>query len=146
MSKFPIYISGTVEHGFKRGGKLLGCPTANLSIKETESIIKQLECGVYYGFCTIDNKNIYKTVTNIGWNPTFGDNEHKITECHLLHQFDEDFYGEKLKLIIVGFIRKEKKFSGFEELKNQIKNDTNYTDQILDDLIYQKYYKDTFFN
>ncbi|KAJ0568925.1 putative riboflavin kinase [Helianthus annuus] len=45
-------------------------------------------------------------VMSIGWNPYF-DNTEKTIEPWLLHKFDEDFYGEELHLVIVGYIRPE---------------------------------------
>lgn len=127
---FPIKTTGHVEHGFKRGGKLLGCPTANLSTSETKEVIKDLTCGVYYGWAVLRNKT-YKSVTNIGWNPSFGVNTEKIIECHLLEKFDEDFYGEEISLTLLGFIRSEKKFENINELKSQIQSDIQTTIQKL---------------
>ncbi|KAL9995841.1 putative riboflavin kinase [Helianthus debilis subsp. tardiflorus] len=49
---------------------------------------------------------LYKMVMSIGWNPYF-DNTEKTIEPWLLHKFDEDFYGEELHLVIVGYIRPE---------------------------------------
>lgn len=34
-----------------------------------------------------------------------------LQEVHLLHKFQDDFYGKELKVIIVGYIRPEKDFS-----------------------------------
>ena len=36
-------------------------------------------------------------------------------EPHLLHKFDEDFYGEKLHLLLCGFIRNELNFKSLSE-------------------------------
>lgn len=36
-------------------------------------------------------------------------------EPHLLHEFEEDFYGEKLHLLLCGFIRKEQNFKSVGE-------------------------------
>lgn len=130
--KFPINTKGHVEHGFKRGGKLLGCPTANLSTSETKDQIKDLTCGVYYGWANLRNKD-YKSVTNIGWNPSFGVNTEKIVECHLLEEFEDDFYGELIDLTLIGFIRNEMKFENIDELKKQIQSDIQTTSQKLDE-------------
>ncbi|CAM9639641.1 unnamed protein product, partial [Ectocarpus fasciculatus] len=32
-------------------------------------------------------------------------------EPHLLHEFEEDFYGEKLHVLLCGFMRKELNFN-----------------------------------
>jgi FAD synthase len=47
--------------------------------------------------------------TYIGWNP-FYKNEKKTIEAHLLHKFDEDFYGANIKLVIYGYLRPEADF------------------------------------
>lgn len=52
---FPIYLSGTVQRGFGRGGKDLGCPTANLPSKvlSQEGGLIDAPTGVYFGYARI---------------------------------------------------------------------------------------------
>lgn len=51
---FPIYLEGTVQRGFGRGGKDLGCPTANLPAKVLgQSSINDAPTGVYFGYARI---------------------------------------------------------------------------------------------
>lgn len=118
-----FYISGIVEKGDQRG-RLLGFPTANLSTK-AEVFPKS---GVYATYTRIKD-NIYKSVTNIGQNPTFVSNSKdkplKI-ETHILN-FNKDIYGEEIEVYFEQFIRAEIKFSGIEELKAQISNDISTT-------------------
>ncbi|CAO1617500.1 unnamed protein product [Sympodiomycopsis kandeliae] len=53
-SPFPIYLEGTVQRGFGRGGKDLGCPTANLPAKVlAQSSINDAPTGVYFGYARI---------------------------------------------------------------------------------------------
>ena len=40
---------------------------------------------------------------------------------------DADFYGDDMKLCLIGFLRDEKKFSGFDELITQIMLDISMT-------------------
>lgn len=120
-----------VMHGFNRGKKLLGFPTANLNC-EPLNVGKELLSGVYCGFCMIeDNPIIYNCVLNIGCNPTFGVNKTNILECHLTDYSLEDFYDKQLSIVILHFIRAEKKFSGPEELKEQINLDVDKSKQFL---------------
>lgn len=35
-----------------------------------------MDTGIYYGFASVDNGDVYKMVMSIGWNP-FYDNTHK---------------------------------------------------------------------
>ena len=41
-----------------------------------------------------------------GWNPVYK-NEKKTVEPYLMHEFETDFYGEDLQLVICGFLRPE---------------------------------------
>lgn len=70
-SPFPIYLSGVVQRGFGRGGKELGCPTANLPSRllkaegptrveeegggggEGSSDLGKAPTGVYFGWARL---------------------------------------------------------------------------------------------
>ncbi|GBC60502.1 riboflavin biosynthesis protein RibF [Desulfonema ishimotonii] len=109
-------IRGTVEHGRKRGGKLLGCPTANISLHDELAP----KTGVYA--VTVECLGgRYKGVANIGYSPTFDDHIYTV-EVHIL-DFSGDIYGEKIRVNFIHRIRDEKKFSGIEELSGQIQHD-----------------------
>lgn len=45
-------------------------------------------------------------------------------EAHILHRYAQDFYGCRLQVALLGFIRPEMKFSGLGELLSRIKADT----------------------
>ncbi|CAJ2678425.1 unnamed protein product [Trifolium pratense] len=102
----PWYIGGPVIKGFGRGSKVLGIPTANLSTKECSDLLAQYPSGVYFGWAGLSTRGIFKMVMSIGWNPYFS-NKEKTIEPWLLHEFTEDFYGEELRLVMVGYIRPE---------------------------------------
>lgn len=42
---------------------------------------------------------------NIGKRPTIDDGDQRTVELHILHKYSRDFYGARLKAVIVGFIR-----------------------------------------
>ena len=44
-------------------------------------------------------------------------------EAHILHKYASDFYGEHLKLCVVGFLRPEIPFAGIGELVARIQAD-----------------------
>lgn len=117
-------VFGTVVEGHKRGGKLLGIPTANLNLID-ELVPKT---GVYAVIAELENKK-YKAVANVGYNPTFG-NEVLSVEVHLI-DFNKDIYGHNLKVHFIDRIRAEKKFSGIDELKDQILKDIKTAREIL---------------
>lgn len=52
---FPIYLSGSVQRGFGRGGKELGCPTANLPSRLLQpggqgGGLSEAPTGIYFGY------------------------------------------------------------------------------------------------
>jgi len=110
--------SGKVIHGFKRGSRLLGYPTANLDI------IPNMEEGIYYGYATLNGIK-YKAVMSVGLNPTF-ETKVKTFEVYIIHTFENDFYGEELYVELVDFIRNTVKCSSIEELINLIKKDVEF--------------------
>ncbi|XP_017891810.1 riboflavin kinase-like, partial [Ceratina calcarata] len=61
-------------------------------------------------------------VASIGWNP-FYKNEKKTVEIHVLHTFENDFYGKEIQAIFTGFVRPEKDFTSEAELIKAIKSD-----------------------
>jgi riboflavin kinase/FMN adenylyltransferase len=109
-------ITGVVEKG-KRIGNTLGFPTAN--IYPEEYLLIPVD-GVYVTR-TIINGKIYNSITNIGNNPTFEDQKKSI-ETYIL-DYNEDIYGEGIEVLFLKKIRGEKKFSGVDELVEQIKKD-----------------------
>lgn len=104
----PVILEAEVVHGFKRGSKELGIPTANLNMEELGSKGDDLQPGIYYGWAYL-NGNKYQCVASIGWNP-FYHNSKKTIEAHLLAKL-EDFYGKRLKLDILGYLRAETNFN-----------------------------------
>jgi riboflavin kinase/FMN adenylyltransferase len=77
----------------------------------------------------VDGK-VYKAVTNIGTNPTFGNDE--ISVETFIMDFDQDIYGWELRLNFVTRLRDEKKFGSLDELVAQITKDISLARQILE--------------
>lgn len=118
----PYYLTGPVIHGFNRGGKLLGFPTANIPISSCPQI-DSAELGVYFGWGQVESGEVLEIVMCVGWNPQFADLKQKAVEVHFLHTFAEDFYGQTVRVIALGYIRNEKKFESLDALIAEIKND-----------------------
>jgi riboflavin kinase/FMN adenylyltransferase len=106
-------ICGTVVKGKNRGGRLLGFPTANLRL-----IDELIPKGGVYAVTVIVNGHIYCGVTNIGYNPTFGDKVLSV-ETHLL-DFSGDIVGKTIKINFIKRLRDEKTYGSAEELADQI--------------------------
>jgi riboflavin kinase/FMN adenylyltransferase len=63
----------------------------------------------------------YFGVTNVGVNPTFGDNVLSI-ETHIL-DFSTDIVGERIRLTFLHRLRDEKRYGSVDELTRQIARD-----------------------
>jgi riboflavin kinase/FMN adenylyltransferase len=109
-------IRGVVVTGRDRGGKLLGIPTANINLHD-ELCPKT---GIYAVTVEWQDKQL-KGVANIGYSPTFDEHEFTV-EVHIF-DFDQDIYGQKIRVNFIQRIRDEKKFSGISELIEQIHKD-----------------------
>ena len=116
-------IVGRVIKGHRRG-RDLGFPTANLRPKN--ELIPAM--GVYACWVETDHGR-FMGVTNIGTNPTFGQEELSV-ESHLL-DFDADIYGETIRVNFVNRVRGQRRFSGPEELSSQIALDISESLRIL---------------
>lgn len=117
-------VKGEVIAGFGRGGKDIGCPTANLPTEVLDKCAAATSsCGIYVGWASLGAESkVYKMVMSVGWNP-FYKNEKKSVEPHLLHEFEEDFYGSELRLVVCGYLRPEASFDSFEALVAAIEGD-----------------------
>lgn len=110
-------LSGTVVHGDHRGGKLLGFPTTNMSVKRNQALPAD---GTYITLAHVGGK-VYRAVTNIGLRPTFGPGERTI-ETHIL-DFCGNVYDQQMSIEFVKRIRGEMKFESLERLRSQIEAD-----------------------
>ena len=109
-------IEGFVKRGEKRGRKI-GFPTCNLDLKNY--IVPKL--GVYSAKIIVDNKIKKKGIVNIGYRPTFGKNK-LLLEAHIFG-LKKNLYDKRIKIMLITFIRREKKFKNIVQLKKQIKKD-----------------------
>lgn len=66
-----------------------------------------LQTGIYFGWAILKGE-IFKTVVSVGWNP-FYKNIKRTVEAHLLSSVP-DFYGERIQIYLVGFLRHECSF------------------------------------
>lgn len=134
----PIRMKSKVVRGFGRGSSDLGIPTANLSRDDCEgpTDFEALPCGIYWGFARIGEDETYKAAISIGYNPTYS-NSIKTVEPHLIALPNDirrhasscgetvlrDFYGETIRVSVVGYLRPELPFEGLEKLIVAIKDD-----------------------
>ena len=110
-------IEGTVEKG-RMMGKKIGFPTCNIDIKN----YILAKTGVYAVKVNVKkNRKIYGGIANLGYRPTF--NQKKLLLEVNLFNFSGNLYNKKLSVEFLKFIRREKKFNGVDDLRNQIRKD-----------------------
>lgn len=112
-----FFIKGKVICG-EGNGKKMGFPTANQMIPENSVSPKN---GVYISRCQAEGR-IYRSITDIGVRPTFGENREKRIETFIF-DCEDDLYGKELKVEFIEYLRDEKKFSGENELIKQLEKD-----------------------
>mmetsp|Transcript_19252 Transcript_19252/g.67993 ORF Transcript_19252/g.67993 Transcript_19252/m.67993 type:complete len:210 (-) Transcript_19252:143-772(-) len=152
----PVFLEGEVVHGFGRGSRVLGIPTANLPDEVVKTKASHVKPGVYFGWAVVigdgDSKTasdvateevdaltdevpaaptVHKAVLSVGWNPHFKGTK-KTVEPHLLHDFGGDFYGAQLRLLICGHLRDEAAFDSLEALMSAIHEDIRVAREALD--------------
>lgn len=127
-----FFLTGLVWRGEGRG-RTIGVPTANLQTVQR----KYPRTGVY-ATRTRWRGRWYRSVSNVGYNPTFkGDGTDlplKI-ETHLF-DFDDDMYGDEICVEFYAFLRPEQKFPGVDALLKQMQTDFAEAKKILADLGY----------
>jgi riboflavin kinase len=153
--------------GYGRGGATLGFPTANLPCSLFQTALETMPTGVYLGWAwiepqlsninstlishtdTLGRSQVHKAAVNIGYSPTFEgkENKEKIVEAHfILQERIPDFYHHTMRLLLVGYLRPEKKFSSLAELVDTISQDVLTIQATLDqDSYYASFGKDTLF-
>ena len=116
----PYRLSGTVVVG-KRLGHTIGFPTANVQMEQYKFLPRG---GVYVASARLSDGRIYRSVVNIGTQPTTPGTHNLAVEAYLL-DFSEDIYGQHLALDLLAFLRPEKKFASIEDLVRQIGMDAD---------------------
>jgi riboflavin kinase/FMN adenylyltransferase len=109
-------VEGIVVEG-RKVGRTISFPTANLEIQN-----RVLPADGVYVTLALVNGTWHRSVTNVGKRPTLvGDAESRV-ETHLM-DFDQEIYGQNVRVRFLHRLRGERKFSGLDELKAQITRD-----------------------
>jgi riboflavin kinase/FMN adenylyltransferase len=114
---YDFFFEGEVFHGDKIG-RTIGYPTANLKSTDEEKIA--LGDGIYAVYTEVDGKS-YKGMMSIGFRPTVNGRV-RVTEVNIF-DFDEQIYGQTIRVIVKKYLRAEVKFNGLEALKQQLHQD-----------------------
>lgn len=116
---YHYFFEGQVVEGNKIG-RTLGYPTANIKINDPNKLVPGN--GIYAVEVTVgDAPGRMKGMMSIGLRPTIGNSDRTI-EVNIF-DFQEDIYGERLRVYVKKYLREEKKFANLEELKTAIAAD-----------------------
>jgi riboflavin kinase/FMN adenylyltransferase len=116
---YQFTLHGKVIEGNQLGRKI-GFPTANIETSDKNKIIP--EYGVYAVKVVVNNLK-FNGMLNIGTRPTFNNNaDNRSIEVNIFN-FANNIYSQEITLVFVTKIRDEQKFSGVEELTEQLKKD-----------------------
>ena len=110
-------IRGTVEGG-RQIGRTLGFPTVNLPYPAR---LVAMPLGVYAAYVTLPDGRRFRAVLNLGRRPTFGPGG-VVLEAHLLG-FEGDLYGRTVEIGFEKLLRRERRFSSPEELREAVEHD-----------------------
>lgn len=122
-------LESIVVHG-QQLGRRIGYPTANLGL---DTLIGEIPTtGVYATRCILQDGRQYKAMLNVGYRPTVDKDSNLLSiEAHILH-FNEDIYGQRIKLMIVRRIRDERRMASLAELSAQLVRDMEEVERISD--------------
>lgn len=115
---YEYSIGGVVVQG-KKLGREIGYPTANI---QPEDPLKMIPKDGIYAVNVLVRENEYQGMMNIGTNPTVSNDGSKKLEVNIFN-FDEELYGEKIRIKFIERIRDELKFESVEALVAEIDND-----------------------
>lgn len=118
---YPYQVTGTVIHGDARGREI-GYPTANVLV-DPQQLIPAV--GVYAVRLQVGGQ-WYRGMASIGYNITFERQRPLTVEIHLF-DFDQQIYGEPVRVSWHDYLRPELKFSGVAELVEQLGRDAQAT-------------------
>ncbi|RZM85237.1 bifunctional riboflavin kinase/FAD synthetase [Pseudoalteromonas rubra] len=108
-------ISGRVIHGWKKGREL-GFKTANVALKRQVSPVQ----GVFAVRVRVHD-TLYHGVANVGTKPTLNGKQ-ALLEVHIFG-FDQEIYGQFIKVELLHKLRDEQKFESLQQLTEQIAQD-----------------------
>ena len=127
MLSYRYSLSGKVVSGYGVG-RTIGFKTANIEVEDMEKLIPSN--GVYAVYVKTIDGVVHKGMMNIGNRPTVHDNIERSIEVHII-DFEGELYESNIEVFFEKFMRPERKMSGIEELKLQLKEDRESAKQIL---------------
>jgi riboflavin kinase/FMN adenylyltransferase len=123
----PYSVRGVVVKGEGRG-RGLGFPTANLQVAERDKLIPPQ--GIYAVRAALRG-GTYRGALHLGPRPTFKGSPPTI-ELHVM-DFDQDIYGEEVRVDFVEYLREIRPFTTVEALVDQIREDVEAARRAVDE-------------
>lgn len=123
---YSYYLDGKVVNGYKVG-RTLGFPTANLRPSCPDKLIP--EEGVYAVHVYLKEQR-FAGMLNIGHRPTLNNGSDLSIEVHIL-DFNANIYDQSMRIEFVLRIRTEQKFTGLNELIEQLQQDRKEVRKLL---------------
>lgn len=117
----PFSLRGPVVAGDKRGREL-GFPTANLGIGLDHALPAY---GIYVTRAYV-RETAYDSCSSIGIRPTFQPDTRAVVETYIL-DFDEEIYGEEIRIDLLHRLRGEMKFDSAAQLVERMQEDISET-------------------
>jgi riboflavin kinase/FMN adenylyltransferase len=124
---YDYFLSGKVVGG-NRIGRKIGFPTANILPDDPHKLIPR--DGVYAVHLEFKG-NLYPGMLNVGFRPTIESGMNIKTVEVNLFDFQENIYDQEVFLHFRKRIRDEKKFSGIEQLREQLVIDREVARELL---------------
>ena len=123
----PYELSGSVVTGDRRG-RALGYPTANVDVPAQQCLPAD---GIYAGTFVAEDGVERVGAISLGRRPTFhADAKGSLLEVYVL-DFDDDLYGQTVKVRFHERLRGEERFESVDELVDQMRRDVDATRRIV---------------
>ncbi len=113
----PFSLRGPVVAGDRRG-RSLGFPTANVAIGLDRALPAY---GVYVTRAYL-RESAYESCTSIGIRPTFAVEPRPTVETFII-DFDQDVYGQEMRIDVLHRLRGEERFESVQDLITQMHKD-----------------------
>ncbi|KAF9307677.1 riboflavin kinase, partial [Linnemannia elongata] len=101
----------------------------------------KLVTGIYYGWAQVVVRTAPESHTAI----THDTPSSKSAEVHIMHNFHRDFYGDELRVVVLGYIRPELDYTTLDALIEDINIDIEVAHRSLERPAYAAFKEDPLF-
>lgn len=117
----PYSISGKVVNGDKLGRRI-GFPTANMQLRHNRPPLSGIFAVEVRGALDTSPQQVTRGVASLGVRPTVHEDGKPVLEVHLF-DFNQEIYGQHLRMDFLHKLRDEEKYSDLDTLIRQIRLD-----------------------